>query len=111
MRLVRLALPARHVPSAGSSGGATPELSKNKGFTEVIRAGVGTYCLALPGFDPSTSSWFATVDYNLTGLPDGNGSAMVLSSICPTTHPVGVRTERIGPATGIVCSPTLSPST
>ena len=82
------------------TGGATPVLSTQKGFTAVIRNGVGLYCLALPGFDAATSSWFATVDWNSTFSPEGNTSAMVVRGSCPATHPVGVYTERINPATG-----------
>lgn len=83
------------------TGGATPLLSAAKGFTAVIHNGLGRYCLALPGFDSSTSSWVAAVDYKETASPEGNASAMVdWGGFCPPTHPVGVITERINPATG-----------
>lgn len=81
------------------TGGATPVLSMQKGFTAVINNG-GFYCLALPGFDAETSSWFATVDWSETSSPEGNATSMVLRGYCPASHPVGVQTERINPATG-----------
>lgn len=82
------------------TGGTTPVLARQKGFTGVISTGTGAYCLALPGFDAPTSSWFATVDWFDTTGPEGNASAMVRRNVCPATHPVGIYTERIDPATG-----------
>lgn len=82
------------------TGGATPVLGTAKGFTAVTHVTAGVYCLALPGFDASSSSWFVSVDWNATSDPEGNASAMAYRS-CPSTHPVGVYTDRINPANGI----------
>ncbi|GAA5125045.1 hypothetical protein GCM10023339_47570 [Alloalcanivorax gelatiniphagus] len=85
------------------SGGATPVLNTAKGFTGVTHVATGVYCIALPGFDASTTSWFATVDWLSTADPEGNATAMVRRTGCPGGT-VGVYTERIDPATGVAAA-------
>ena len=78
----------------GEPGTCTPD--QTKGVSSVTLNTTGVYCVTAPGIDAEETPAAVTVDWNSTGSPKGNASAMTLEVLgCgPSGEGFSVVTER-----------------
>ena len=78
----------------GEPGTCTPD--QTKGVSSVTLNTTGVYCVTAPGIDAEETPAAVTVDWNSTGNPKGNASAMTLEVLgCgPSGEGFSVVTER-----------------